>query len=229
MVMDTLRPTVAYLSGSGFPAWYWRDVRHAVGGSSFIVDYLKAGASLDQHAQAILDGTGHTRLILVAHSIGGVVASQVCALEPDRIAGVLGICAAFPPPGRSYLDTLRRRARLATTAAIRVMGTRPPNGVLLKEYRGEVDEAVASRLVADYEQESPQLFLGRLATPRFPETRGYVLTSVDSTMRPELQERYAAQLAAGFRRELATGHLPMLTQPSELASLVKEFVESCPS
>ncbi len=229
MVMDSLRPTVAFLSGSGFPAWYWRDVRDALGLRSYVVDYLKGDATLTAHAQAIADGSGNARLVLVAHSIGGTVATQLCAIAPDRVAGILGIAAVFPPPGETYLDTLPRRQRLVERTGIRLLGAKPPRGMILKAYAKEVPEATARRLADEFEPESPRLFTGRVGTPRFPDARGYILTCKDEGMPPARQERYAAALGATYRREIASGHLPMLTNADELASLIREFVVDCPS
>ncbi len=229
MVPDSIRPTIAFLSGSGLPAWAWNGVRDELRMPTYVVDYLKGEASLAQHARAVLDGSGHVRLILVAHSLGGVVASQICAIAPDRIAGVIGVSAAFPPPGRSFLDTLPRRERLLMTAALRLSGTRPPASVLRRGYADELDDDTAGRLVSGFEAESRRLFTDPVGSPSFPSARGYVLTSRDRQSSPERQESYAVRLGATCRRELDAGHWPMLSRPTELGALLREFIETCPS
>jgi pimeloyl-ACP methyl ester carboxylesterase len=51
------------------------------------------------------------------------------------------------------------------------------------------------------------------------------MTAADRELPPRLQRRFAARLDAPWRRELATGHLPMLENPGALAATILSFLE----
>lgn len=230
MSWDTLRPTVALLGEAGLPYWAWDEVRGRLAERSYVVDYLGGDASMRRHAQAVLDGSGNARLILVAHGLGGVLATHIAARAPARVAGIIGIAAYVPPAGRSVLDTLSRPAAARQRIGLALADTTLGRRRAMRELTAQLGTALATRMT----QDEPGRTTGRFwsdAAGAVPAgiPAGYVLTADDPRLSPARQERYASTLGAAFRREVPGGHYPMLDRPGELSAHLTEFIADCPA
>ena len=53
----------------------------------------------------------------------------------------------------------------------------------------------------------------------------YLATAADRELPPALQRRFSTNLAPSWRREIATGHLPMLESPDALAESIALFLD----
>lgn len=210
---------ILLLSGAGLPTWIWDDVRAALPAESRVAPRPPGAPSLADHARcALAEAAGWDRFVVVAHSAGGVVAAELLATAPDRVAGVVAVAAIVPPPGRSFLGALPLPQRLLVSALMRVLGTRPPAKQIRDDLAAGVDAGLAQRLVDDFEPESQAYYRDRVGDYAAPRAATYVLTGRDS-LAAALQEEYAARLGADLER-IDTGHLPMLEQPRALAGLI---------
>jgi pimeloyl-ACP methyl ester carboxylesterase len=211
---------ILFLSGAGLPAWIWDDVRAALPGESRVAPRSGGTASLTDHASAALDtAAGWERFHVVAHSVGGVVASALLHAAPQRVAGLVAVTACVPAPGESFVRALPFPQRHVLALMVRLLGTRPPEKVLRNGLCSGLDADVADRVVADFSPESKRLYLDPVPAGVFPTPSAYVLTTGDAELPPALQERYAARLGGAVVR-MDTGHLPMLEQPARLAAVV---------
>lgn len=211
---------VLLLSGAGLPAWIWDGVRAALPVESRVAPRAAGPGGVTDHARAALDSVADWPAChVVAHSIGGAVAAAMVALEPQRVAVVTGVSAVVPAAGSSFVGALPRPQRYVMGGIVRLVGTRPPQKVLRSGLCAGLDDALADRLVADFAPESKALYLDRVPTHRWPTRTAYVVTTWDSEVPTALQERYAARLGAAAR-PIATGHLPVLERPDELAGLL---------
>ncbi|WP_019929082.1 alpha/beta fold hydrolase [Nocardia sp. BMG111209] len=215
---------ILFLSGAGLPAWIWDGVRANLPDGSIVAAYPKQpGAHLGDYAAAVLEQAPAGSFTLVAHSIGGVVASRIVAAAPERVAGLLGVAATFPAAGTSFLATLPAPQRVVIGLIMRLAGTRPPEKAIRSALCAGIDEADATRIVAEFAPESRHLYRDVVSARTFPAHRGFVVTTADRQVSPAMQYRHADELGAGFRRELSTGHLPMLQDPAALAGIIAEF------
>jgi pimeloyl-ACP methyl ester carboxylesterase len=223
MTTEPLTP-ILFLSGAGLPAWIWDEVRASLPVDSVVAGYPKlSGASLRDYAEAVLGQAPDGEFSIVAHSIGGVVASEIVAVAPDRVAGLLGVAASVPAAGRSFLGALPAPQRLIVGLIMRVAGTRPPAKVIKSGLCAGIGESDVARIVADFEPESQRLYRDAVSARTLPARSGYVVTTADKEFPAALQGRYADELGSGWRREMATGHLPMLEDPASLSQILKEF------
>ncbi len=218
--------SVLLLSGAGLPPWIWDQVRQHLPVASAVAARATTPASVGDHARAALASAPQgDSLVLVAHSAGGVVAGEVTALAPGRVAAVLGVCAVVPAAGGSFTSSLPLPQRLLLPLVMRVAGTRPPESAVRRGLAAGLDEDTVERLLRDLTPEDRAYFTGRTQPGPPAPVRGYVTTADDAELPPALQQRYLARLAPTFRRELPGGHLPMLLHPRELAAAISEFVD----
>jgi pimeloyl-ACP methyl ester carboxylesterase len=208
------------LSGAGLPAWIWDDVRDQISAESRVAEYPRGDARLTDYAAAAVDAAnGWDSFGIVAHSLGGVVGSEVVAQTPDRVVGFLGVAAVIPATGGSFLGALPFPQRHVVSLIMRLSGTRPPAKSIRSALCAGIAADQADRIVAEFTPESQRVYRDRVSTRHFPVTRAYVLTERDKEFPEMLQERYAAQLGGPVHR-LATAHLPMLEQPNALATVI---------
>ena len=220
---------VLFLSGAGLPSWMWDDVRARMTDRQTYVGPRPPGAdvSLADHATAALDEVKTERFVIVAHSAGGMVAAKILGLQPDRVAGLLGVTCVVPRPGASFIGSMPFPNRVILGLVMRMLGTKPPEKALRAQATG-LPEAGADRLVSDFVPESQRYY--RDPAPEWlpPGHRGYVCTTRDDQLPEKLQRSFAARLGIERPEELATAHLPMLEDPEALVGRIEAFVGSEP-
>lgn len=227
--MTTTHLPLLFLSGAGLPGWIWDEVRATLPEEhpSHVAEYRhRASASLDDYAAEVLAEAPWPRFVVVAHSIGGTVGAQMASQAPDRLAGFLGISAAIPRAGQSFLGALPFPQRHMIGAVMRVAGTRPPAKMIRSGLAHGVEPEVAERLVQEFAPESQALYRDPTAPRAFPALRGYVQTTDDRELPIGLQQRSASTLGAPALRTIGTGHLPMLEAPGPLSALLMELLAS---
>ncbi|WP_166982207.1 alpha/beta hydrolase [Paramicrobacterium fandaimingii] len=172
---------VLFLSGAGLPEWIWDDVRNGLDGDSAVAATPRhSSATLADVAAAALASAPWPRFTVVAHSIGGAVATRLLPLAGDRVDALLGVAALFPKPGTSYSANLPFPARWIMPLALRMTGTRPPDSVIRSSLGAGLDDDTADRLVAQFEPEPVGLYLDKTVETAFPARSGYISTSRDT-------------------------------------------------
>lgn len=207
---------VLLLSGAGLPAWIWDGVRAGLQDRpSVVFEPPRGRASLAEYATAALEQAPADRFAIVAHSAGGVVAAELLSQAPQRLAGVLGVSAVVPTPGRSFAATVPAPARMVLPLLLRVLGTRPPEAAVRKGLAAGLPQQHADRIVADLAPESRRLFLDRTSVRRGGRgvPAGYLRTTADPEMRPALQQRCATTLGARWTVDVDGAHMAPLERP----------------
>lgn len=170
--------------------------------------------------------------IVVGHSMGGTVASQVSELRPDRIAVAVYLCAFLLHDGESVVDFYDRAWQdWMTGAHARVSysddGTQSmidPQSALAVFYH-MADPAAARAAAARL---TPQPEGGRrsklqLSDARFGRVpRVYIETLQDRSVFHELQQRMYAETPCDKVYTLDTDHAPQLSAPDALTAILVE-------
>jgi pimeloyl-ACP methyl ester carboxylesterase len=170
--------------------------------------------------------------VLVAHSMGGVVATQAAGAGADGISRLIFVAAFMPANGQSLLDLTRlpEGADDLIQANIVVEGD-PPVASLVDEaavaaiYNRCTDEQRAWALP----QRRPQA-VAAFATPVSVDEdalaaipRSYVLTTQDRSIPPALQRRMIREHPCERVIELDTDHAPYLSATDELVAALLEL------
>jgi len=177
---------------------------------------------------AVLEFEDLRDVILVGHSMAGMVVTGVAERDPDRLAHLFYLDADVPRDGESSLDCngVRGEAREAFVARAGSDGRLTPRprahpwGITQEEDAAWVNSKMTPHPIRAFSDPV------RVTDPdRFAGRRTFVLCSEgkDATS-AEVQTALRVQAEPAWRyRELATGHDAMITKPSELAELLLEL------
>jgi pimeloyl-ACP methyl ester carboxylesterase len=233
------RTGFALLPGAGLGPWIWRDVAPLLRFPHLACDYpgrsgrdSTAGKRLADYADHVvrqIAGWDVEGVILVAHSIGGVVALPVAEALAPRIRGLVGLSAVVPADGGSFVSALPLPRRVLIGTMIRLLGTRPPASVIRAGVAGDLTDELAAELVERFTPEPRRLYTDPAASPVPSVPLLYVRTTDDRELPPHLQDRVIEQLGTARVVDLASGHLSMLGAPAALADVLNDFAASLES
>jgi pimeloyl-ACP methyl ester carboxylesterase len=135
------------------------------------------------------------KFIIVAHSIGGVLALKIASLLPDRVVGLVAVGAAIPEQGNSFLSAMTFAKRTLMRVLLRIFGTRPPESAIRQGLCNDLTPEQSAAIVRDFVPESIRLYTDRAeaAAPQYTEI-------------------------------LQSGHLPMMSKPKELRRALQSFL-----
>jgi pimeloyl-ACP methyl ester carboxylesterase len=165
-------------------------------------------------------------VVLVGHSYAGMVITGVAAKVPERLKLLVYLDAYVPDDGQSEVDLWpaeMRAAIQADEAAARGLRQPPPPaifGITDPEMADWVRARWTPQPLTTYTQPVPSGTARSAALPRV-----YIHCTGGPTTSTPLFAPFAAKARAdGWQvREMATGHVAMLTAPRELAGLLLEL------
>lgn len=227
---------VVSIHGAGLDSWIWNEITPVLEGPHLPVTFpARNGDHEGTGGLGLRDYVDHvcrqieewppTEIVLVAHSIGGVIGKEVAEALPDRVVGFVGVCAAIPEPGGSFLSCYPPHQRLIQHAVMRLMGTKPPNSVIRNSLCNGLSEVQTDRIVEQFRPEARKLYTDP-STAELPDVKTlYVKTLQDNELSPSLQDRMIGTLQTEEVTRIDAGHMPMLSHPDKLASVVNAFNE----
>jgi pimeloyl-ACP methyl ester carboxylesterase len=223
--------TYVLIHGSGADSWYWHRVAPELSGRGHdvVAPDLPTGdesAGLLDYADAVVATTGDRRdVVLVAQSLAGFVAPLVCERVPVRL--MVLVTAMVPKPGESPREWF---ASTGWAEARREQAERDG-----REVGDEIDVAteffhdVPADVVAEaFSRPEPVQAGTPFAQPwpldTWPDvpTR-FVLCRHDRFFPADFMRRVVHERLGIEPDELASGHLPALSQPAELVRLLEPF------
>ncbi|UVE96502.1 alpha/beta fold hydrolase [Dietzia sp. B32] len=171
--------------------------------------------------------------VLVGHSGGGVVVTQVAERMPDRVAGVAFVAGMMLPSGMDFAALcagLGLRADVGISrwlepgAGGRVTAVPPEAAAAVFFHDAPAGEAIAASRRLRPQQESARLIAPRWTVDRFGRVpRLYIEATWDRTV-PIVAQRRMQQLTPGARVvTLHTGHAPQLSAQGLLSAAIADF------
>jgi pimeloyl-ACP methyl ester carboxylesterase len=166
-------------------------------------------------------------VVIVGHSLAGVVIpSLVHRLGVHRVQHVVFVACCVPPPGRSVVQTLPFPLdRFARRIVERAPVVEAPPALARYMFGNRATRAQRAAMRANLCAESAALVTG-ISTVRLPPTvpTSWILTAHDRALPPRLQRKFIRQLGVDTVATIDSGHEPMFTAPSELASQIVQLV-----
>lgn len=224
-------PTTVLLHGAGLGAWVWASVIERMATPTIALDLpcRHAGATPEQCAQdliAELDRRGIDEVVIVAHSLAGVLMPELAARLGARLRHCVYLAAVVPPSGGAFVDALGAVERTLLRLLFRCNrnGLKPGPTMIRRELCNDLDEAAAERVVSRYVAEFPGLYLTptRAQPVRAPST--YLRLLRDRSLAPSRQDAMIARQQNPQLHELDAGHLAMLSMPAQLAQRLTAVV-----
>lgn len=227
---------VVLVHGAAHGAWCWHRITPrlaALGHHATAIDLPGNGAdgraadtiTLSDYADAILAAVDR-RAILVGHSAGGVAITAAAQAAPDRVAGLIYLCAYVPGPSQSVASLRRAGPSQPLAGTFRVTPDRSaftfsPDIIDDRFYHdcpAEDRELARARLTAQPirpQEDSPPDTSRAEALPR-----AYIRCTADRAIPPDWQ----AAMAKGMPMiDLTTGHSPFFAAPDKLTALIDGF------
>jgi pimeloyl-ACP methyl ester carboxylesterase len=229
------------LHGSGLGSWIWEPVLPLLELPALSADLPGRGSkpvnlrtlTPEDAVQSVIsdiEGWGPGRVVLVAHSFSGPLALGVASRLRNRGVGIVFLGAAIPPAGKPYLSLLPplQRVLLRSFIGLSRGGIRPPDRVIRASIGNDLGSQTGDMVVSRVVPEAPGLFtrptswdLSLVTHQRF-----YVQLMLDrSGVSSSIQEQAIAQLQPIEVFTLDSGHLPMLSCPTELASILNSVAK----
>ena len=231
--------TFVLVPGMWIGAWAWSSVTaslRAAGHSVYPMTLTGVAdrrhlpdADLETHTTdvvALIETEELTDVVLVGHSYGGFPVTMAADRIPERIRHVVYVDSGPMPSGVSMLDSYDESARAAVSAQVHGADVVPPDwGSLDPAQRAGLSPAMLAELgrratphpYASISQ--PLALTGAGAGDKLPRTLvacTFPLDQVRSLMAAE--HPWFAGLADATLVGLPTGHWPMVSEPSGLAS-----------
>ena len=174
-------------------------------------------------AAAVRTSLGRARgpVVLVGHSYGGTVITA--AGTDDRVKALVYICALAPEDGDTTQADQTKFPQTPVFQHIEVADGRlflRPSGI--PEFAGDLPEAEQKLVWATQMGPLADLF-GQPVPGAAWKTKPtyYIVGTEDRTVQPDLQRFLAKRMRAKVT-ELATSHVPMLSQPRRVYEVIRE-------
>lgn len=178
---------------------------------------LEEDVAATKRAIALMDGP----VLLVGHSYGGMVISE--AGKEPKVAGLLYVCALIPNEGESVEDVVQKFPAAAGSAEFRPDAA----GFLSLTYKGihshfaqDLPKSERDIIYATQKPWATRATTTKIASPAWKTKPSWcIIGTKDEMVTPELARAEAKMINATVL-ELASSHVPMVSQPAKVASFI---------
>jgi pimeloyl-ACP methyl ester carboxylesterase len=178
---------------------------------------------IDACAEAIVEDAGEWGdIVLVGHSLAGVVLPAAAAALGDRVARMVFVSAAVPPDGHGVLDTISDDLRRTVMENLADGVYRPEGPSAARYLCNDMDDEAASFTMSCRVDESIRLLaepVDLAVVASVPCT--YVRLTRDVTLPPTAQEAAITALGEPTVIDLEAGHMGMISRPADLARIIE--------
>jgi pimeloyl-ACP methyl ester carboxylesterase len=170
-------------------------------------------------------GRASGRIVLVGHSYGGTVITA--AGTDERVAALVYICALAPEDGDATQLDQTKFPQTPIFGHVELADGRlflRPSGI--PEFAGDLPEAEQKLVWATQMAPLADLFEQPVPGAAWKsKPTYYIVGTEDRTVQPDLQRFLAKRMNAKVT-ELASSHVPMLSQPRRVYEVIREAAES---
>jgi pimeloyl-ACP methyl ester carboxylesterase len=174
---------------------------------------------------------------LIAHSGGGMVASQVAEMAPDVVAGIVYVAGFMLPDGVSFAEIvdavlpdhpeaigINESLKYAADGASSTVPADAAARIFFSDCAPEVAAAAASRLTP--QPQSSRAIAPHVTAARFGAVpRLYVEATEDLSVVLAVQRRMQALVPGAAVVSLPAGHAPQVSMPAPLLASILPFLQ----
>jgi pimeloyl-ACP methyl ester carboxylesterase len=168
-------------------------------------------------------------VVLVGHSMGGVIVPRVAEVVPDRIRRVVWLAGAVTADGESLIEAVPQSPWIARAVTLGADGTAHTDPELILDANIHDGTPEERAFVRDRHLPYPPHALvepGRLsAFLALGLATGYVTARDDRTIEAPICAGFAARLPGCLQLEVPGGHDCMVTQPDAVAAALLTMAE----
>jgi len=226
--------------GAWHGAWCWEQVEHQLedlGAASVAVDLpgrsgdpqSLAGLTLDSyvdHVVAAIDASPEP-VVLVGHSLGGLVISQAAERIPEKISSLVYLCAMLLLDGQSTIDASANDPDSQPMANISLDEAAATSSVAASAVRDlfygdcTVEGSDKATLLLVPEPVGPASTPVHVTAQRWGSVpRSYIVCTQDRAISPAQQRAMIASVGVDRVVEMDSSHSPFISQPERLAALL---------
>jgi pimeloyl-ACP methyl ester carboxylesterase len=170
-------------------------------------------------------------IIIAGHSYGGQIMTALGEDAP-RVAGLVYVAATALDEGESIGEVLGAGEPTPAIAHLRIDDQGfawLPQDDFVKHFAGDID-ADQAKVMYSVQQPLPASALAEvMGTPAWRNTRTwYAVATNDEAIPADVQREFAKRMDATVI-EVASGHLPIVSHPDEVADLISTAARSVPS
>jgi len=179
--------------------------------------------------QVLSAQTGPT--VVAGHSYGGQV---MTALDEDApsVVGLVYVAAFALDEGESIGEVLAAGEPTPAIAHLRIDDQGfawLPQDDFVKHFAGDIDPVQANVMYSVQQPLSASALGEVMGTPAWRSTRTwYAVATNDEAIPPDIQRDFAKRMDATVT-DVASGHLPIVSHPDEVADLITTAARSVPS
>jgi pimeloyl-ACP methyl ester carboxylesterase len=167
-------------------------------------------------------------VVLVGHSMGGVVIPRVAEAIPDRMRRLVWLAAVVTADGESLIEATPQSEWIARAVTIGPDGTAHTDPELILDANIHDGTPEQRKFVHDRHVAYPPHALverGRLtAFLALGIPTAYITATADRTIEPHVCEKFAARLPGCARAFVDAGHDCMVSRPRETADALEAVI-----
>ena len=225
---------LVFIYGAGLGTWIWNDLSPSIDIPCLFLDYpgrdhdseSTKGLTINDYSDFIstkINNWHCDKIIIIAHSIGGIIALDTLKKLSPKLIGFVAISASIPISGGSFLSSFSLTGKIIMKCLYRILGTRPPQAVIKKGLCNDLTIEQADKVFRRFTPESLSIYEQNI-TYNLPDVpKLYIKLTNDAAYGLQLQEQAIEHLKPETIMELNTGHLPMISKPNDLVKIINEF------
>ncbi len=180
-------------------------------------------------AHRVIDMQGDGPVLLVAHSWGGAVLTE--AGNHPKAAGLVYVAAAAPDSGQSVQEWWADYPPAPGTACIAPYGgdgfVALTHEGIVRHFCPDLPAGEAEIVWATQGPVAGRCFGDRISTAAWRTKPSWYLVAAHDEMIPPAAERDAAARMQATTLTLPSSHVPMLSQPEQVAEFIAQAAASC--